>query len=203
MGKHSREFKVKKFDEVFIKSLEESIAQHRLRTLEIPKNGVRAAVAAILKPGARGAEICLIKRSCHPLDRFSGHMALPGGIEEEKDTDMFATAVRETLEEIGLNLKTRGRVAGRIDDEIPAASAKKSERSYLVTPFVCTVASPAPVRIHNEVERVFWMPVCDLKRGAAEKSPEFFCHDQRIWGMTARIIDNLLKVITPQHAEKV
>ncbi len=185
------------FDEQFIKSLEKNLSNRPLRPLEFPGDCVRAAVMAIIRRGAGGTELFFIKRAASPLDRFSGHIAFPGGMKEESDPDMLATAVRETFEETGLNLERCGRVAGRLDDEMPRPAARRGERSYFVTPFVCALVSDASARACDEVERIFWMPVSDLRRLDGADSPEFVCQGRRIWGMTARILEKLLEVLPP------
>lgn len=187
------------FDETFVNSLERNLSGREIRAFEPPENSVlRAAVMAVLRPGGGGAELCLIKRAPHPLDRFSGHIALPGGAREKNDPDMLATAVRETFEETGMDLERCGRVVGRLDDEMPASAAKEFERSYLVTPFVCVLVSEVRTRVCEEVERIFWMPASDLKPRAGANGTEFLCQGQRVWGMTARIVGKLLEVVSSE-----
>src|SRR5215203_7215657 len=75
---------------------------------------VRAAVALLLRERERGLEIFVIKRAEKSDDPWSGHMALPGGGWERGDKDVYDTARRETLEEIGVDLD-EGRLLGRLD----------------------------------------------------------------------------------------
>jgi 8-oxo-dGTP pyrophosphatase MutT (NUDIX family) len=49
-------------------------------------------------------EILFIKRAGRAGDRWSGHTALPGGKRDPADVDDRAAAVRETQEEVGLDL---------------------------------------------------------------------------------------------------
>ena len=49
-------------------------------------------------------EVLFIKRASRIGDRWTGHIALPGGKKEPDDLDDRATSSRETREEIGLNL---------------------------------------------------------------------------------------------------
>lgn len=51
-------------------------------------------------------EVLLIKRAARPGDRWTGHIALPGGKREPDDTDDRATSIRETREEISVELNT-------------------------------------------------------------------------------------------------
>lgn len=183
------------FDEQFFKSLERNLTSRPLCAVDAPEGAVRAAVMVVVRLGSGGAELCFIRRAAHPLDRFSGQMAFPGGVKEADDPDMLSTAVRETFEETGMRLDRCGRVAGRLDDESPKGAVGRFERSYLVTPFVCVLVSDSPARARDEVDRIFWMPVADLESRPAAQSAEFFCQGQRIWGMTGRIVEKLLKVI--------
>lgn len=51
-------------------------------------------------------EVLFIKRASRVGDRWTGHVALPGGKRDTEDSDDIAAAVRETWEEIGLDLST-------------------------------------------------------------------------------------------------
>ena len=50
------------------------------------------------------AEVLFIKRAARVGDRWTGHIALPGGKREPADSSDLATSSRETREEIGLSL---------------------------------------------------------------------------------------------------
>ena len=49
-------------------------------------------------------EAVFIKRASRVGDRWTGHIALPGGRRDPEDADDRAAAIRETSEEIGLDL---------------------------------------------------------------------------------------------------
>ena len=50
-------------------------------------------------------EILFIKRASRVGDRWGGHVAFPGGKREPGDASDEAASVRETMEEVGLDLK--------------------------------------------------------------------------------------------------
>jgi 8-oxo-dGTP pyrophosphatase MutT (NUDIX family) len=50
------------------------------------------------------AEILFIKRAGRAGDRWSGHVALPGGKRDPQDASDRVAAIRETQEEVGLDL---------------------------------------------------------------------------------------------------
>ena len=52
------------------------------------------------------AEVLFIKRAARIGDRWTGHIALPGGKRDSADSSDRVTSTRETREEIGLNLDT-------------------------------------------------------------------------------------------------
>jgi 8-oxo-dGTP pyrophosphatase MutT (NUDIX family) len=64
------------------------------------------------------AEVLFIKRAGRAGDRWSGHTALPGGKRDPEDADDVAAAVRETREEIGLDLVSHGIPAGNLPERI-------------------------------------------------------------------------------------
>ena len=51
-------------------------------------------------------EVLFIKRASRVGDRWTGHVALPGGKRDPEDTDDRAASIREAWEEIGLDLTT-------------------------------------------------------------------------------------------------
>ena len=55
-------------------------------------------------------QILYIKRGDNDGDRFSGHVAFPGG-KQEKEESLLSAAVRETQEEVGLDLLDKSNFA--------------------------------------------------------------------------------------------
>ena len=63
----------------------------------------RASTALVLRQREGRSEVVIIKRRHHPSDKWSGHLALPGGKQDDGENDL-QTAVRETREEVGLEI---------------------------------------------------------------------------------------------------
>lgn len=72
-------------------------------------------------------QIMFIRRTSRPSDRYSSHIAFPGGRSEPSDTSSHYTALRETWEEIGVDLAEREfALVGRLDDrEITTSLGKR------------------------------------------------------------------------------
>ncbi|NIW35175.1 MAG: NUDIX domain-containing protein [Gemmatimonadetes bacterium] len=110
----------------------------------------------MLRPTAAGLEFLAIKRAEHERDPWSGHMALPGGRREPEDEHLWATAVRETWEEVRIDLRSVGRRLGQLDDVYPRT---RRIPAIAITPFVVGVEPGVAAQTSTEVERAVWVPV--------------------------------------------
>ena len=101
---------------------------------ELAEHEKWAAVALLLREGASGPEVFFIRRAEHPRDPWSGHMAFPGGRQDAQDATLLHTAVRETQEEVGLDLSREAEHIGQLDDLQAIARGKPQET--VIRPFV-------------------------------------------------------------------
>lgn len=68
-------------------------------------------------------EVLFIKRASRVGDRWTGHVALPGGKRDPEDADDRATATREAWEEIGLDLNTKNAIpVGNLPERVVTIS---------------------------------------------------------------------------------
>lgn len=184
----------------------------RLAGRDMPADAVteqrQAAVAAILRDGgARDAEILLIRRAEAPYDPWSGHMAFPGGRRDEVDPSLLATAVRETREEVGLDLDAHGKLLGRLPD-VPAV-ARGKRVGLTIAPFVFALKSPEvpPFTLNHEVAEVLWTPLGPLARGERATTypyvhdgqpfalPGFAVGERIVWGLTYRMLELFFDIL--------
>jgi 8-oxo-dGTP pyrophosphatase MutT (NUDIX family) len=166
----------------------------------------RAAVAVVLAPGDEELRMLLIRRAEHPLDPWSGHMAFPGGRHDEIDATLEDTAIRETLEEVGIDLATDGRLVARLDDL--QATARGRALDLIISPFLFTLESAREATIdETEVAEALWVPMEVFRdqrfHGTKEVSrdgfradfPAFLVGGHAVWGLTYRMIRGLVEAI--------
>lgn len=163
----------------------------------------RAAVALVLRLGEGGTpELLFAKRAEYEGDPWSGHIAFPGGRAEPDDATSWDTAARETWEETGLELRRDGVLLGTLDDIYPRNPALPP---IIVRPHVALAVPPGPLALSDELAAAFWVPVrrfaepgCATTstvqaRGHALTVPSFVHEGHTIWGMTHRILEQLLE----------
>lgn len=172
----------------------------------VPTAGSRlAAVSAVLRVVDDEPELLFIKRAELERDPWSGHMAFPGGRLEPGDASLEGTAVRETQEELALDL-SRGRMLGRLDDLAPRS---RSLPPIIIRPFIAVVEPNVAVVPSEEVAAAFWVPLSTLRHvdaqaeyvldvnGQCARFPAYRVHQHIVWGLTERIVRQLLSLIDP------
>ena len=148
-------------------------------------------------------ELLLIKRATAEGDPWSGHMALPGGRRDPEDGSSLDTAIRESREEVGIDLASAGRLLGQLDDVEPRSGAP----TIVVSAFAFSVPAGATVRLNHEVALAMWVPLGHLSdprsatehlhamaSGASLRFPAIGYQNHVIWGITHRIIAHFLDI---------
>jgi len=140
----------------------------------------------------------IIKRSIYD-GKHSGQMALPGGKYQESDVNLTKTAIRETYEEIGVNIKET-EILGNLTSLIIPIS------NILVSPFVCLIDYNPKYNINkNEVQQIYDVPLSDFfsnkcikteyQYNTSVKIPYFNIQNETVWGATAMIFSEFLEVL--------
>jgi 8-oxo-dGTP pyrophosphatase MutT (NUDIX family) len=166
----------------------------------------RAAVAVVVRDAPDGPQVLLIRRTEHPHDPWSGHMAFPGGREDPGDENLIATAIRETQEELALDLLQAGRLLGQLAP-LPAM-ARGRPVNLTIVPFVFELTIQTELTYSAEVAEAVWVPIGPLLDGrlrttfAVERDGgervELPAHDidgRVVWGLTYRMLDSLLTLL--------
>ena len=111
------------------------LQKYRPHKLPFRRHVTRASVALIYRgPRERDGELLFIQRARRDGDPWSGDMAFPGGRLEPGDTSSRHIAMRETLEETGLDLFRQGEYQARLSDLLTRHHSRWSP--MVVTPHV-------------------------------------------------------------------
>ena len=138
--------------------------------------------------------VLMTRRSKH-LKIHPGEMAFPGGRYEEEDGDLLSTALRETKEEVGVELDE-----SVINATLPIV---QTLTGYVITPYVTILPErPRIGELSDEVEEVFEIPLVPLlstqKRNTeykVEKNMYVYWHGtNRIWGASAKILQEIQRL---------
>ncbi len=166
---------------------------------------IAAAVAVMLHDGDDGLEVLFIHRAVRVGDTWSGQIAFPGGRRDPGDRDLLATAIRETNEEIGVDLAAAEQL-GVLDDLYPRTPVLPP---VVVRPFVFALTARPLVTVSAEVQDAFWVPFRFLEapgvRGEITVDhpgipprtlPAYHLVNRTIWGMSERILTPLISLIS-------
>lgn len=188
-------------------SLRETLGRHEPTLLTATEGKKWAAVAAILRPAEDEAELLFIHRAEDPRDPWSGHMAFPGGRVDEADESRLEAAIRETREEVGLDLKQDGQLLARLSD-LPAIGRGRP-MNLAIAPFVFEIEGSQQLIASYEVAEIIWVPLSFLQNpenietlkwerlGRKLDLPCYRFDGHVIWGLTFVMLEELLGVISP------
>lgn len=165
----------------------------------LPDPGDRLAAVLALLAGTDEPELVFTERAAM-LSRHAGEMSFPGGLQDPDDTDLMATALRETREEIGVDVGSDA-VLGALPPVHTYVSG------ILVTPFVAIVPElPALVVSDAEISRVVRVPLRRLdaieeqrqlreENGMTWRGWWYVDGDTTVWGATGFMVHALLELV--------
>ena len=168
-----------------------------------PEHEITAAVCVVLGGPDDAPALCFIKRSERADDPWSGQMAFPGGRVARTDANPRAAGMRETAEEVGLDL-TRCRYLGALPP-MPITRRGRPHLGWLQAfVYLCSPELPPLDPQPSEVAAALWIPVAHLTDPDQRTSMEIADPTRRlvfpgvayggevIWGLTYRVLGSLL-----------
>ena len=161
-----------------------------------------SAVMVLLYEKDRECYISFTQR--HEYDgAHSGQISLPGGKKEAYDLDIANTAIRETFEEIGINVPEKNILSPLTWLYVPPSN-------FIIYPFVAYLEElPNFLKQEAEVKEILEIRIADLLNKSHQKkylykneklklsfeSPSYQINGKIIWGATAMILSELLSII--------
>jgi 8-oxo-dGTP pyrophosphatase MutT (NUDIX family) len=161
-------------------------------------NRIPSAVLIVIHFTYNEPRIILCKRSSK-LSKHANQISFPGGVYKDEDKDILVTALRECMEEIGLEVK-KEHVIGYMDTFNTFSS------NFVILPFVAfldliSMLKPNP----REVDEIIDAPLHELLKCMYKDEEhayyyytdayKFVYKGYVIWGATARILKALRDMI--------
>lgn len=166
---------------------------------QIKDTHTRAGILVLLYPKNGRLHLVLTLRT-HQVEYHQGQISLPGGRQEPGES-LEQTALRETQEELGVDIESLKVIGGLTPLYIPPSR-------YCIYPFVAIseqqlVFHPSPLEVaevievsldhlmdSNNMRRELW-----TVRGMEMTVPFYEFGDHKIWGATAMVLAEFLVVI--------
>lgn len=128
------------------------------------------------------------------MNHHAGEISFPGGTWETKDGDLLGTAIRETKEELGLEI-SKAMVIGQLKTVTTLNSGFK------ITPFVTVLDTLPHIVPNSEIASVLRIPLTSLLETVEhDKDPlhqsilemyTFKFENHLIWGASARMLKQI------------
>ncbi len=159
---------------------------------------VPAAVMVLFYPSGKDTSLVFIRRNEYP-GHHSAQVSFPGGRMEPSDRSLQETALRETMEELGVESPIE--VLGRLTDlHIPVSN-------FIVSPFLGWINhtprfDPDGTEVQYIIEAPLSMLLDPTCRGRETlhrdeiliKAPFYRVGKDKIWGATAMILSEVLQL---------
>jgi len=196
--------------QLVLNKITQSLAAYDAQFAQTDANTREAAVALILRQRSAtpsSTDILFIKRAEKAGDPWSGHMAFPGGHKESYDDGLRGAAMRETSEEIGLDLED-SKYLGALDHE--QANPRGRVLNMLIAPHVFQITGDPAFTPNHEVAEVVWAPLNVLAANTLHSTetmpmggrPTIFNgyrleRGHFVWGLTYRILKSFFATVDP------
>jgi 8-oxo-dGTP pyrophosphatase MutT (NUDIX family) len=181
---------------------------HPVRKAEVSPDPVTTRDAAVMiilfEKGPDDWHVLFIRRAAiHDQDKHAGQIAFPGGKKDKTDRDLMYTALRETEEEVAINIAALD-VLGQLTPLYITVS------KFLVHPFVAwSSVMPKYNRHEAEVEEILELPLTAFRDPEVLQEmririhpgiilnhvPSYHIDGHTIWGATAMIMSELLALL--------
>ncbi|KAL5360192.1 hypothetical protein BJX96DRAFT_149892 [Aspergillus floccosus] len=142
-------------------------------------------------------EVLFIKRASRVGDPWTGHVALPGGKRDPEDADDRAAAIRETSEEVGLDLTTEDYLyVGNLPERVVTTSWGSIPLMVLCPFLFLSLRSESPtLKLQpTEVASTHWVPLRALL-SPSMRTVEYVDMSQRFRNMGGFIVRLALRSV--------
>ena len=170
----------------------------QINLMDATKYKKAGVLILLLKESKEDEYRVLFTKRSTKLKTHSGEVSFPGGKWEEADTNLYATALRESNEEINLNL---GNVT-----KLGSLNFLLSRHKVEVNPFVGYLEKSQDFKGNFEIDEIFTVPLSFLmndkniiykefnRKDLKVYIPSWVYNGNHIWGLTAMIAADFLNI---------
>ncbi len=183
-----------------VEALKVALADHAVK--ELPQRKIRAAAVLVPLRLRNGKLQLILTRRTEHLPHHAGEISFPGGGVDPQDIDDWATALRETQEEVGV-APDQVEYLGRLDDCYSIHNYRVSCHVGLLSADIDFSLDP------GEIAELIELPLAALsdpqiyhqenwQHQGRNMPVDFYTLDGNvIWGMTGGILKQLLQRLSP------
>jgi 8-oxo-dGTP pyrophosphatase MutT (NUDIX family) len=165
---------------------------------QVPRNPKTKLAAVLIVIYGPEPSVIMTERP-KTMDHHAGEISFPGGRWEEDDSDLLATAIRETREEIGVEISNT-QVIGQLK---PVTTLNSG---FTISPFV-TIQEKIPlIRTTSEIESILQIPLIPLLKtmdkdedpahNSIQEMYTFKFQNHLIWGASARMLNQIANALS-------
>lgn len=165
---------------------------------EVKENGKTKLAAVLILIHGSEHNMIMTERP-KTMNLHAGEISFPGGSWKEDDYNLLETAIRETKEEIGLDV-SRQQIIGQLK---PVTTLNSG---FTITPFVSITSTIPKLKPNSEIENILHIPMFPLfKTIEKDRDPThnsiqemftFRYQDYLIWGASARMIKQIMMILS-------
>jgi len=163
------------------------------------KYGGKTKLAAVLMVIYGKEPMIIMTERPKTMNHHAGEISFPGGTWTQRDDDLLTTALRETKEEMNLNI-SRQQIIGQIK---PVTTLNSG---FTIMPFICIVDEIPKLIPNSEIETILHIPFLPLLNtmeddlDPSHKSIQemyiFRYQHHLIWGASARMLKQMFDILS-------
>lgn len=168
------------------------------KILPEPKQTGNTKLAAVLVVIYGQEPTIIMTERPKTMHLHGGEISFPGGTWKQNDNDLLATALRETKEEISLDI-SRDQVIGQLK---PVTTLNSG---FTITPFIAITPKISNLVPNYEIEEILNIPIIPLLKTmthdpdpthqSIQEMYTFTYQNKLIWGASARILKQITSLL--------
>ena len=163
------------------------------------KYGEKTKLAAVLIVIYGKEPMIIMTERPKTMNHHAGEISFPGGTWTQYDDDLLTTALRETKEEMNLDI-SRQQIVGQIK---PVTTLNSG---FTITPFICILDEIPKLVPNSEIETILHIPFIPLLNTieddmdplhkSIQEMYTFRYQHHLIWGASARMLKQMFNLLS-------